>query len=370
MRWRPTILRWAPALILFAAFYFSIDALELFAALCLRLPAHVPQLEILKAQFHTRAVTVAAMVYGLFRVAAFHPLYRVGYGKWLRSTPWHAGLPLPLGPVTLAWRDVPVLGAMAALAYWNSGSQQTALPLLTFACAYLAASALALVGTLRLVEAYLIALGAALVAWLWFSPWLALVVAATLIMVAQFGLRRSLRDFPWDNMPRLKLNVSPPPWPTDIPKRARPLVSPRIGIAIASLVAVWVAVIVDRSDVPRGPASGMIVMGPLVGLIGYGGGLIRICIYCGNLWPPVNFIGRITSGRLILPRYDYVFIAPLTAMVVGAVLPRLLAGTGLPTALCAAATAWTILVVLLLAGPHLRMWQLTGWHRAVQSRAR
>ena len=54
------------------------------------------------------AVIMAA--YGVFRVAAFHPVFRPKYRGWLEQTPWTGRKPLPLGPIHLVWQDVVVLG--------------------------------------------------------------------------------------------------------------------------------------------------------------------------------------------------------------------------------------------------------------------
>ena len=91
--------------------------------------------------------------------------------------------------------------------------------------------------------------------------------------------------------------------------------------------------------------------------------MIRVIRYCGNYWPPISILGRLTTGRLLLPRYDRVFVAPLLAFVV--------LFTGLSYSLENRTTGtWDMPLVLtvclwlnLCLGPKLLDWRLTGGHR-------
>src|SRR4051794_28811883 len=53
---------------------------------------------------------MGAAAYGIARVWAFHPMFSPKYWEWLEAAPWRPGMPLPLGPVVLNWRDLVVLG--------------------------------------------------------------------------------------------------------------------------------------------------------------------------------------------------------------------------------------------------------------------
>ena len=43
--------------------------------------------------------------------------------------------------------------------------------------------------------------------------------------------------------------------------------------------------------------------------------VFRLAAYCGPYRPPIAFLGRLTTGRLIIPRYDVVLAAPIGAVV-------------------------------------------------------
>jgi hypothetical protein len=61
------------------------------------------------------SVTAMMVLYGAFRVAAFHPLFQPKYRAWLRQTPWTWRKSLPLGPIHLVWIDAIVLGVVLLL---------------------------------------------------------------------------------------------------------------------------------------------------------------------------------------------------------------------------------------------------------------
>src|ERR1700722_2302747 len=57
---------------------------------------------------------VGAILYGIYRVRHFHPVWRNDYRMWLRLTPWRPGSPLPFGPIQLAPQDVVLFGLVLA----------------------------------------------------------------------------------------------------------------------------------------------------------------------------------------------------------------------------------------------------------------
>ena len=66
---------------------------------------------------------LSLLLYGQYRVIAFHPLWRREYFAWLRETPWHRSRPLPLGPVHLVAQDVVIVGVALIAGWWYSGAQ-------------------------------------------------------------------------------------------------------------------------------------------------------------------------------------------------------------------------------------------------------
>ena len=81
-------------------------------------------------------------------------------------------------------------------------------------------------------------------------------------------------------------------------------------------------------------------------------------------YPPISIFGRIATGRLIIPGYDNVLIAPLAAFI-ASLSVRYLLILGMPPPLAFAITTFLILLPFLMFGPSLWRWHLVGTHRIV-----
>ena len=124
------------------------------------------------------------------------PLLEPLLRKWLAQTPWHAGHPLPLGPVHWEWRDVQPIAAIALLAQFHAGINP-AIPLALLAFAYLVVAAVTLANSKTPAPAVLLAFGLPVMVLLMDRPEYALLAALPLLAVASLGTRRSLARFPW-----------------------------------------------------------------------------------------------------------------------------------------------------------------------------
>jgi hypothetical protein len=90
---------------------------------------------------------------------------------------------------------------------------------------------------------------------------------------------------------------------------------------------------------------------------------LRIAVYGGAHRPPISLMGRIFTGRLIIPRYDKIFIAPICILLAGIPLPFVLY-------LCGVATVWNFEICFFLIfflafslPPTFNKWRLTGAYR-------
>ena len=98
----------------------------------------------------------------------------------------------------------------------------------------------------------------------------------------------------------------------------------------------------------------------LVLVLAVGAGLVRLAIYCGNVAPPFNVLGRIASGRIILPGFDQVFLAPLAVVLIGVAGGWIIQRSGNWYPEAEAGTMALVSLVLLTGGPTLQHWMLTG----------
>jgi hypothetical protein len=79
---------------------------------------HDPILMALQAPLEKMQVTglmFLAVFAGGARAFVHHPMTNSKYRQWLITSPWEPRMPLPSGPITLAWQDGLFLGALTLL---------------------------------------------------------------------------------------------------------------------------------------------------------------------------------------------------------------------------------------------------------------
>jgi hypothetical protein len=333
------------------------------------------------AQAFAIIIGAAASLHALCRLARFHPVCNFSYASWLALSPWTATKPLPLGPIHPVWQDIAVIAILVALARWHAHIDP-ALPLFAFGLTYLIGLTLLLVATRTWPSFF--AMG-----FLW--PSLALtngkslpvaLIFAVMILVLWHGTCKSLWGFPWRQENRTHPGLAKAPNPKSMgqveiriedvnamgtsstvgwsfaqlsPKARFKSVSTSTGLWVSLLIGWWAYCLIVGSGMESAP--GMILV------FGLFGALVRVGIYWGGLAPSFSFRSRLVSGRLIVPGFDQIFIAPLMAVavaVVGGVVIRR-SGSLYPEAHSVFITL--ILFVLLAGGPTMRNWVLTGEHR-------
>ncbi len=362
----------ASALVAFAA---SMILAELPMLAFVRRPFWVPPPELLYPALMVHVL--AALAYGAYRCAGFHPFYRASYRAWLETTPWTWRLPLPAGPVRLVWEDAVIVSAGGLPVWLHGGISPLAtmslvlgsyLFLLSFTFGatgawgfgYLVQVAVALALRLREVSPIDYS-GAILVGYL----------------VGMIGLSRSLRSWPWSGLPvpdlqKLAQTGTPATpenalgWPFD---RLGPRVEPPrpgrkpIDPLLTSLVIGW-WIYAGQYLIPT-PQNRWIVLRMLLGYGSFGGALARLGIFTTGYSSPISLVARIVRLRPLVPSYDQVFAAPLVAFLTGTVGPPILDRLGVPTDFVVPIAASLVLIALTMGGPDRKRWQLTARHRAV-----
>ncbi len=350
--WWSSVAPWSPALPGWLAFY------ALFGYVVATSPATDRE--------RIRPVELAIMgaglaVYALSRIHRSHPLCDRTYLEWLKTTPWEPGRRLPFSPILLREHDVIVVGAAVALSR-ASGLFGVDDVILCFAGVYLAGlmSVIAYAG--RLDFALAVSAGLALVVGAW--GWWGVAAAAPVYVLASLGVRRSLAEFPWEN-DRARFRIFVPDAGKDRSERLLgwPLAnlgpgsrSPRmpvgVGVGIALVTGVWIGVLnlIIRSDEN-------LTLAPIVAAIV---AAVRVGVYCAGRSSPLGIAGRLRLGRIIVPGYDVVFVAPIAAIAVS-ILGAGWSSTPLAPVADGLATAAAMLI-LLVAPPSLDAWRLTGAH--------
>ena len=339
--------------------------------------------------------------YGVFRVAAFHPLFRNEYRGWLERTPWQPGIALPLGPVRLAWADLFIVGSVACLLEDPreiTDPDLSRLSALAGLLAFLQAHSLALAVVLWLIRprglAYLAMFLAAVSVRLSVEfPIAAILALAGSSIVAHLGLTQSWHLFPWTESrdwvaqiqtgwKSMKMragngpgdDISPdrvPPadlgWPFGVcsPYQPPEFLTIRDRLLVGLLAGFWCyavcSVVLDKLVFGL---SAMLLLYGTIALMG-----LRAVGFGGSHASPMNFFGRLRTFRWIIPAYDKCVVGPLSIFAV-AVVGGLTGFFGLQiplrilTPLMVTLTIWTAA----LAGPTPRVWKLTAPARLVPGR--
>jgi len=296
-------------------------------------------------------------------VPARHPMGVAAYARWLTTTPWRPGAPLPLGSPLPGWREALFLAIITCGCALYCG-RCAAWPVTSFAVGY----AVVAVGMYRATPwpfpPAVVFLLATLTRAFPSLPAMVAVALATLA-VAFWGIRVSLDHYPWGlDEPKIREPALGPVFSRLGPAPVKDGVTWRTGLTAAVLVGWILYCVLARFEELALPDSfaGALAFAAIIGVLL---SLIRFGIYCGGHWSPLSLRGRIATGRLIIPGYDYVLLAPLAAAVMAPALPALLHRAGASPAAAFGLSASAFLIVLLLARPTLSEWKLTGHHRMV-----
>ncbi len=333
-------------------------------------------------------------IYAVYRVVAFHPLTRVGYARWLRSTPWTRRQPLPLGPIHLVGQDVVIVGAMALLAGIGDRGWEIALFVgQVFTACYLLALGVCLAGTGERGFAYATGFGLGLAVRLWQGAPLSLAAAGATYAVAWVGLRRSMARFPWESESE-RGTYFPGKQPALIPPDGLGWPFARLGPRVAATLTTHDATFLEALRGPRAPAAlptrDAVLLGALGGWWVHCAGWLtpvpgertdwfqmvpgvvlclfplgRLLWYCASYRPPISLWGRIRTGHWVIPGYDRVLVAPLLAWAAGTLLALVLHSVHVGVEVWAPVVIAFVLATVLGVGPGRREWQLTGQHRMV-----
>jgi hypothetical protein len=310
-------------------------------------------------------VVIFSALYGYYRVRSFHPFYSRKYREWLCLTPWSIEKPLPRGPIHLVWADLITLVPLTILAYSNF-STAVLVPFIVFLSVYLVMISITFVAD----RASLVVLCLFLVPFTFYpfaNRYFAVLVLILLYIICWIGLHQFLSDFPWNTRY----------WKADPVKELREQAIRRrvigwpfrylnvygtyeisiLGAFILSLLLTWwLHVIPGVFDYLYFSVSLFVMLVIYVALF-------RTGAYGGIYRPPISLLGRIFTGRLIIPRYDKIYIAPICILLAGVVLPLGLLKMGYSGTWIFELSFFLMFFLALSLPPSLREWRLTGAHR-------
>jgi len=341
--------------------------------------------------------------HGVLRVLTTHPFFSRDYLKWLRQTPWRSPLPLPLGPIHLNVADGAFVVAVALLFADGRVLVGLAWPrpdvllgIYVFLAFYAGTLAVALWLTGPRSFGYLagtLLSGSVAYGLSWRPEGLMLLALA--VVVVLFGLKLSWQGYPWEEAVewmdeiaanrrarrRLQAGVvqfeeSPltpaqiPPaelgWPFAVcsPHMPRRRISRLEKTLALALAGAWFAGLLR--PLPEELAQVCLAFGAM-----YGGIMSLLCravIYGANHSPPISLLGRLVTGRLIIPSYDVVILGHVLTLIA----PAVVAGVGLllpvPLSIVAGLTIVSGPVAAVACGPAPERWKLTARARLTPGR--
>jgi hypothetical protein len=318
--------------------------------------------------FRILLVGFTAAIYGFFRAIYFHPAENRHYGRWLKASPWRLPDPLPLGPLNLVWQDALIVALLTALFPGGSVWRLYVASLFLVAYSFSISFSHWRIGIdwVILINAFL----AGVLMLVILSPIKVLVVAAFACVVSHVGTRQMLRMFPFHSRIQEWLKLSPQStdreasagWPLSTIEHGR--WSWSMSHARAACVALcvgWLQFCLQFQfrDLPKLANVYMTLYLWVVIFFVLG----RLWLYCMGYAPPISFLGRLATGRLVIPGYDIVLLAPLVTAVVAYVLPEILAAVGMHPSTVFPVSSSVVAWLALALPPAREAWHLTGHHR-------
>jgi hypothetical protein len=329
------------------------------------------ELQVIFYNIENIIVLSAALCYGLVRVSVFHPLRNQQYLAWLRSTPWTAEKPLPLGPLHLGWQDLFIILFLTSLVSWTHPIN----PVFPAVAVVLAFSLTLLFANLTIEsvkrsapwEPFITACILPLLIIFWQIHWVWYAISAIVYVLEQSHLRKVLRILPWilkEKMPTISVDW---PWSRIGPVEIAPPIAWMKMFRISILFSWWIFAIFYTAAAPLHDPVMKDFMCSMPIVAGGAATLGRLLAYCNGRPPPIGFFGRLFTDNFLLPRYDIIFMGPLYILICAAIficcLNPLSARVDVSDFAIFSAGIGAILFVAFKAPPSIRRWTLTGGYR-------
>jgi hypothetical protein len=334
---------------------------------------------------HSFAYSFAAVVLvclGVGRVLRRHPGYVAEYYNWLRATPWSGAQPLPLGQVRFELRDLPFVVFIMFLG-WSVWMPATILALCIYLAGYLGMVSFAALQFGKHGYSYIIASAGALAFACSLHPLFALAVILLTLPIALQALVSMWHEFPWipatsytvdEDDDSIRGAVEPSfrerdelaaiaeslggSWRT-LRSVVAPAAFPGWAFAAIGSLAMWWQLAIEVVDAQSGGALRLewfrfVYAGSAIVCFG---AILRLASYTTRGAPPISLLGRILTLRFVVPRYDFMWLAPIAAMIIAAstwiadIPAWRVWATGLATA------------IVILGPPSMSTWVLTGRNR-------
>ena len=343
---------------------------------------------------------LAAFSHGFIRACIHNPFQNKGYREWLLAMPWTPDKALPTGRQYPVWTDVLLLVILVFLAYLHGvpmPSHLFMLMCLGYSIAYIPLFILHgqqlplymwLYSGLMLITLYILNSPLLLISILILVPLL-------LLSVTLFTLKKLYRLFSYyldfqeyDYLMNIFLYNKKPPLPGFKNQRniesakliqsltgksrehlgfplfvllpqALPALLHRKDKVLLSLAGGWGAAL--YSYVNRGNSENLTILFSIFLLLA----LFSRLPFIANMKSPINLLGRLFTGRLIIPGYDRIFFPTLLSSTVLYVLLYIINSINIFPSIAAGVAYGIAIFILCTTEPSLHKQQLTGPCRLV-----
>lgn len=362
--------------VLYACMYVMLEMVSRFALAYWTgssiLASSLPQLEV-----QGTLILVIAVLYAALRVYFSHPLFDSGYRQTLLVIPWSLRSRLPKGPVYPVWQDALCLLVLTTLYFRGVTGIACLWPMVYMFTAYsaLLCATFFLTGPKWAAYSLVFLFGVPLLDF--FNPVVWSVTSILYVSIAWVGLRISMNRFPWD-FERIwekfveiflkgnKTNTTRLPWPDNLLFYDKIFSFTRVDKSVLSLLVGWYGYLyvyllfegrTDLGFATHKPFWRVFVVFSIFCA------LFRVAMYIRGHAAPISLLARPLTGRLIIPRYDQIFVTPALAVLFAIGMPYLFSNAIFLQHILFPATLSVFVWILLMGGPSMENWRLTGAHR-------
>ncbi|MBL7214776.1 MAG: hypothetical protein ISS71_03750 [Phycisphaerae bacterium] len=323
-------------------------------------------------KINTWYIGAIVAIYSMTRIFRFHPAFNKKYLIQLTLSPWKVGKALPRGPVNLFWADAIIVTFFMVLTFIFPVHHWPIL-LIIFLAAYnlgLLAS-FCITRQIEFISTYVLL--APLIVYPHLNFYIALMVLISLTSIGLWGVHCYFKQFPWntpwwnknqvDELKQQAITQRVIQWPfreLNITNIFSAGVETGVILAILFFMYAhtinWLVYNMENERI-----TAFIYAIPIIFLP-----IFRFTSYAIKYRPPISFLGRFRTGRLIIPGYDKVYIGPIVILLAGIFMPFLLKILAIPNHITYELSASICIFLAFACPPNFEKWHYTGHHRILK----
>lgn len=320
---------------------------------------------------NTAMLVMLSLYCGISRVWLSHPIFNRKYYQFLCLSPWHYGRSLPAGPIHLYWPDLVVwlfLTCLGILFPVNS----LWIPVVSFFCGYLICLTITFLLTGQVVCLSLMLFFGIFTIYPFSLPWVPAAFLVSMYGIGLFGIYRFLKEFPWntsywtenavEELMKKAFRYNIIQWPY---RFLNDYSQKKISWTASIIISLFTFLFLHLLEIYTKESD--LVMAFYVQITLYLL-IFRLGRYVLPFFPPISLLGRIFTFRLIIPRYDKVFLPLFVILAVSILGPWVLDLIQVPAPLTFELILPINVFLTLMLPPSIMKWKYTGPYRLLRMR--